>query len=201
MRIVGLTGGIASGKTTVSEAFATLGVPIIDTDRIARELTEPDQPAFHDIVRYFRADSLNPDGTLDRAWLRQHIFNDDTARHLLEVILHPPIYATVQQRLQALRQQAQAPYVVVVIPLLAEHPEYLELLDRVVVVDVPEAVQRERLMARDGGDAQQVEQILAAQVNRAQRLSLADDIIDNQADPAAIARRVAELDHYYRQIQ
>ncbi len=199
MRVVGLTGGIASGKTTVSDAFAALGIPIIDTDRIARELTEPDQPAFHDIVRYFRADSLNPDGTLDRAWLRRHIFSDDTARHLLEVILHPPIYAAVDQRLQALRLQAQAPYVVVVIPLLAEHPEYLELLDRVLVVDVPEAVQRERLMARDGSDAQQIEQILAAQASRTQRLSLADDVIDNQTDPAAITRRVAELDQQYRQ--
>lgn len=201
MLIVGLTGGIASGKTTVSKAFATLGVPIIDTDVIARELTEPGQPAFHDILRYFRVNSINPDGTIDRAWLRQHVFEDETARHLLEVILHPPIYAEVCQRLDQLKPHCQAEYAVVVIPLLAEHPRYLELLDRVLVVDVPQRVQHTRLMARDQITAAQADRMLASQANRNQRLAIADDILDNSSDSTDIETQVAALDRYYRQLK
>ncbi len=201
MLIVGLTGGIASGKTTVSQTFAAFGVPIVDTDVIARELTEPGQPAFHDILNYFGVNSINPDGTIDRAWLRQHIFEEETARHLLEVILHPPIYAEVCQRLDQLKQHRQTEYAVVVIPLLAEHPRYLELLDRVLVVDVPQSVQHARLMARDQITAAQADQMLASQANRDQRLAIADDILDNSSDSKDIEAQVAALDRHYRQLK
>ena len=201
MIVVGLTGGIASGKTTVSSAFAERGVPIIDTDLIARELVEPDKPAFHDIVNYFRPNSLLPNGQIDRAWLRQHIFADETARRLLEAILHPPIYETVCQRLEALRTgTTHEAYVIVVIPLLAEHPEYLKLLDRVLVVDTPEDEQRQRLIARDGVSQAEAQQILAQQASRQQRLAIASETIDNSADAAALPLQVATLDQYYRQI-
>lgn len=201
MVTVGLTGGIASGKTTVSHAFAALGVPIIDTDIIARELTEPEQPAFHDILNYFGVNSINPDGTIDRAWLRQHIFEEETARHLLEVILHPPIYAEVCQRLDHLKQHRQTEYAVVVIPLLAEHPQYLKLLDRVLVVDAPQSVQHARLITRDQITAAQADQMLASQASRDQRLAIADDILDNSSDSTDIAAQVAALDRYYRQLK
>lgn len=195
MRVIGLTGGIASGKTLVSDAFAALGVPIIDTDVIARDLVKPGRPALAEIVRRFGSDCLQADGSLNRRLLRDRVFADASTRRRLEAILHPRIRTTVRQQLHQLHA---APYAIVVIPLLAESSDYLTLLDRVLVVDVPESVQCERVMARDGIDAGQAERILAAQANRKARLACADDILDNTGTPADLAARVSELDQSYR---
>lgn len=195
MRVIGLTGGIASGKTTVSDTFAAHGVPIIDTDLIARELVAPGQPALGEIVACFGPECLQADGHLDRHYVRRIVFADPTARRRLEAILHPRIRATVRQRLNRL---GEPPYTMVVIPLLAENPDYLCLLDRVLVVDVPETVQQQRLMNRDDIDSVQAERMLAAQTDRRARLAIADDVIDNTGDVMSLRARVAELDQQYR---
>lgn len=193
MRVIGLTGGIGSGKTAASDAFARHGVPIIDTDAIARELVRPDRPALAEIARRFGADCLRPDGELDRRALRRRVFDDPQARRDLEAILHPLIRAEVQARIAAL----DTPYCLVVVPLLAENPDFRNLMDRVLVVDVPEVKQIERVMRRDGVDEAQARAVLAAQAERADRLAIADDIIDNSADPAALETQVAELHTRY----
>lgn len=193
MLTVGLTGGIGSGKTAVSDAFARRGVPVIDTDLIARELVGPGEPALAAIVRRFGADCLTPDGELDRRRLRRIVFDDESARRDLEAILHPLIRAAVRERIARLA----APYALVVIPLLAENPAFRELLDRVLVVDVPEAVQLARVMARDAMDEAQTRRMLAAQADRTRRLAIADDTIDNSGSPADLEHRVATLHRRY----
>lgn len=193
MRVIGLTGGIGSGKTAASDAFARHGVPVIDTDDIARELVQPGRPALAEITRRFGADCLNSDDGLDRRALRQRVFADPRARRDLEAILHPRIRAEVQARIAAL----DAPYCLVVVPLLVEHPEFRSLMDRILVVDVPEVQQIERVMRRDGVDETQARAVLAAQVDRMDRLAIADDLIDNSADPAALETQVATLHARY----
>lgn len=193
MLIVGLSGGIGSGKTAVSAAFARRGVPIIDTDVLARELVEPGQPALAEIVQRFGSQCLTAGGQLDRRSLRQQVFADAGARQALEAILHPRIRAAVQAQLATL----DAPYCLVVIPLLAENPGFRTLLDRVLVVDVAPELQRQRVMARDGIDANQAQAMLAAQASRAQRLAIADDVIDNSGNLAALDPQVAALHRQY----
>jgi len=190
---IGLTGGVGSGKSTVANLFAAHGAPVIDTDLIARELVAPGQPALAEIAARFGAEALNADGTLNRPGLRRRIFADETARKALEGILHPRIRAEVQRRLAAL----EAPYAIVVIPLLVETGAYDALLDRVLVVDVPESIQLERLMARDGMDEPLTRAMLAAQAIRAARLARADDVIDNSGAPGALAPQVERLHRLY----
>lgn len=193
---VGLTGGIASGKSAVAERFAARGIVVVDADVAAREVVEPGQPALQDIVGAFGADVLRGDGTLDRAALRRHVFGDDAARRTLEAILHPRIRAQIHE--DALK--AAGPYVIVAVPLLAEvggRTAY-PWLARILVVDVPREVQRERLMARDDIDAALAEQMLAAQVDRRTRLGIADDILVNDGTLAALDAQVAALDRRYR---
>lgn len=198
MLIIGLTGGVASGKSTVADLFATHGAPIIDTDLIARELVAPGQPALAKIAERFGPDALNSDGSLNRPWLRRRIFADDGARRQLEDILHPRIRAEVQQRLEALRQRTPSPsYALVVIPLLVETGAYDALLDRVLVVDVPEDLQLERLMMRDGVEEPLARAMLAAQVSRKARLARADDVIDNRGAPKALVEHVERLHRLY----
>lgn len=192
MLIIGLTGGIGSGKTAVSDRFAHQGVPIIDTDRLARELVEPGQPALAEIVAAFGDDSLERDGRLHRAYLRLRVFADPAGRRRLEAILHPRIRALARERLARLT----APYGLLVIPLLAE-TGMTDLVDRVLVVDAPEVEQVRRVMARDGMDELQARRILAAQAERSQRLALADDIIENDGDLAALDQQVAALHQQY----
>lgn len=190
---IGLTGGVASGKSTVAALFAAHGAPIIDTDLIARELVAPGQPALAEIAERFGPEALSADGTLDRPWLRRRIFADDAARKALEEVLHPLIRAGVQRRLETL----EAPYALVVIPLLVETTSYDALLDRVLVVDVPEAIQLERLMARDGMDESLARAMLAAQASRQARLARADDVLDNNGPPEALAPQVERLHRLY----
>jgi len=189
---VGLTGGIASGKSTVADLFAGLGVPVIDTDVIARQVVEPGKPALAEIVSAFGKDILTDDGRLDRGAMRRIVFADDARRRQLEAILHPRI------RTEALAQAATAggPYQVIVVPLLAESP-MKNSMDRILVVDVPESVQLDRLLARDSESREQASRIIAAQVSRADRLAIADDVIRNDGALADTERQVQDLHQRY----
>lgn len=193
MLIIGLTGGLASGKSTVAERFAARGVPIIDTDIIARELVEPGQPALEKIRAAFGPDVLTAGGRLDRAWLKQLVFADPDLRQQLEDILHPLIHQDVVSRLPAL----QGAYCLIVAPLLVESAQAYPL-DRVLLVDVPEALQRQRAAARDGLNPDLISAILASQASRAQRLALANDVIVNDEDLAHLDAEVARLDAFYK---
>lgn len=193
MFTVGLTGGIGSGKSTVADCFASHGVPVIDTDVIARELTSGGE-ALAQIRAVFGDAVMQADGTLDRAVLRRRVFADSAARRQLEAILHPRIRQAVERTLATLT----APYVLVVIPLLVETGGYRDLLDRVLVVDCPEDVQIARVMARSGLTRDEVRAVLAAQAGRAERLAVADDVIVNIASPEALRAEVATLHRRYQ---
>ena len=190
--IVAVTGGIASGKSAVTARFEQLGVPVIDADLIARELVEPGDVALAEIVQRFGAGVLDAEGRLDRRQLRQHIFSDAGARGDLEAILHPRIRERMRERALA----AAAPYVVLAIPLLTAGSRY-PFIDRVLVVDVPEAVQIERLTRRDGVDEASARAALAAQIGRTERRALADDVVDNSGSLASLAAAVDALHARY----
>ena len=190
--IVGLTGGIASGKTAVSDRFAALGVPVIDTDLIARELVQPGEPALERIVAAFGAGVLDADGALDRRRLRDIVFADPGARTRLEAILHPEIRRVALER----ARRVAAAYCIVVIPLLAEKSGFPGL-DRVLVVDVDPATQVERVMARDRVTGDQARSVLAAQCAREARLAIADDVIDNSGSLDELDRQVAAVHRKY----
>jgi dephospho-CoA kinase len=193
---VGLTGGIASGKSTVARLFAARGVPVIDTDDLAREVVAPGSEGLAAVMARFGAGVIAPDGSLDRRALRRIVFESESesrnARRDLEAITHPRIRALLQQRAQA----AGGAYQIWVIPLLVEGNGRVQV-DRVLLVDCPEALQIERVMRRDGSSREQAEAILAAQASRAARLSAADDVIVNDGDPARLEARVAELHQAY----
>lgn len=199
MLIVGLTGGIASGKTLVSERFAALGVSVIDSDALAREVVEPGSEGLAAVVEAFGREFLDAAGALDRAGLRQRIFNDDEARQRLEGILHPRIAALRDERLEAARQAGQA-YSINAVPLLIE-TGLDQQCDRVLVVDTPESMQVRRLQARDGSDEAEARAILARQSPRWTRLQRADDVIDNSDDvppDIGLEPQVRALDRKYR---
>jgi len=193
---IGLTGGIGSGKSTVAQAFAALGVPLLCTDTIARELVEPGQPALGEIVARFGAGILRADGQLGRTALRQIVFADETSRRELESVLHPRIHDAVLARISA---HTDAPYMVIDIPLLAETgAAYRPLLDRILVVDCDAATRRQRVMLRDGATAEQVDAMMATQASDADRLAFADDILVNRGSPGELAEQVSALDRRYR---
>jgi dephospho-CoA kinase len=193
MRRIGLTGGVASGKTTVAKLFAAAGAVVLDTDVIAREVVEPGEPALAALVESLGDEILGTGGRLDRALLRRRVFGDETLRRTVESILHPAILAKLG------RQAADAggPYQVLVIPLLVES-DLAGIVDRVLVVDCPVERQIERLMQRDGETREGAGAMLAAQVSREARLAAADDVIVNDGTLADLAARVAELDRKYR---
>ncbi|WP_018078123.1 dephospho-CoA kinase [Thiobacillus denitrificans] len=194
MFTVGLTGGIGSGKSTVADCFAAHGVPVIDTDVIARDLTAPGGAALEAIRAVFGETVMRADGTLDRAALRRRVFADTGERRRLEAILHPRIRRAVEQARAALT----ASYVLIVIPLLVETDGYRDLLNRVLVVDCPEELQIARVMARSGLARDEVVAMLAAQAGRVQRLAAADDVIVNTASPEALRSPVAALHRRYQ---
>ena len=173
---VALTGGIASGKTTVANLFAAHGVPLVDTDLIAREVVEPGQPALAAVVAAFGSDVLDQEGRLDRRRLREIVFGDAAARRRLEAILHPAIRAEMER--QSAAAADAGPYQILVIPLLVEGGRR-DHVDRVLVVDTPESVQVARLMARDAVTREQAEASLRAQAARTARLDFADDVVTN----------------------
>lgn len=192
---VGLTGGIACGKTTVADMFAALGAQIIDTDELARDLVEPGEPALESVIEHFGSTILDDDGRLDRRALRRLVFSDPEKRHLLEQILHPAI----RQRMIESSAIVRGPYQVLVIPLLVEsHSD--GHVDRVLVVDCGEEVQLRRLMNRDHESRETAENMLAAQISRQDRLDHADDIIDGGSGLEALQQRVKQLDQYYREL-
>ena len=192
---VGLTGGIASGKTTVADIFAALGAHIIDTDELAREVVEPGEPALESVIEHFGSSILDDDGRLDRRALRRLVFSDPEKRHLLEQILHPAIRKRMDESGAVLR----GPYQILVIPLLVEsHSD--GHVDRVLVVDCDEEVQIRRLMNRDSESREHAEEMLATQISRQQRLEHADDIIDGGTSLEALQQRVKQLDEYYREL-
>lgn len=190
--VVGLTGGIASGKSTVAEHFAALGVPVIDADAVSREVVAPGEPALAQLVTTFGEDILTPAGELDRARLREAAFSDDAHRRQLEAILHPAIGERMQQRIQ----EADSPYVIQMVPLLVETGGH-QHVDRVLVVDAPESTQIERVTARDNVPAEHAEAILRAQADREHRLTHADDVILNDGDPKHLAQWVNQLHQAY----
>ena len=189
---VGLTGGIASGKSIVAGWLEELGAAIVDTDVIAREQTAPGMPALKEIAREFGAELLGDNGALDRARLRQRVFADSEARKRLEAILHPRIRKAAWERAGT----APGSYLVMVIPLLAE-TGFTEGIDRVLVIDAPRELQIERLKARDGAGGRQARAILAAQANRRQRRAMADDVILNDGSLEALRAKVSEIHRRY----
>jgi len=190
---IGLTGGIASGKSSVSEAFLALGVPVIDADAIARELVEPGEPLQVAVVKEFGAGILDRDGHLDRRALRQLVFKDPERRARLNAILHPAIW----ERLAARAAAANHPYVVLEVPLLLETGSG-DRVDRVLVVDCPEEEQLRRLIRRDKETEAGARAILAAQASRRTRLAAADDVLDNGGGRDELRAKVAALDRNYR---
>jgi dephospho-CoA kinase len=198
---VGLTGGIGSGKSEVAERFARFGVEIIDTDRIAHELTAPNGAALSAIVAEFGAAMLNGAGALDRIAMRLRVFADPLALKKLEAILHPMIRVESMRRLQAVSQSATVPYALLVVPLLVENlAAYRSLLDRIAVVECDESQQLERTAARPGLDAKQAQAILAAQASSASRRAIADDLIDNRSDLGSLDEQVGRLHSVYLEL-
>lgn len=187
-----LTGGIASGKSAVSACFEKLGVPVVDTDIIARQVVEPGSPALERIARELGAGFLDKDGGLNRTKMRQAIFSDPDLKSRLEAILHPLIGKEVLRQVN----QLVSPYCIIVIPLFAESSAYA-WIDRVLVVDVTEDAQIERVMARDGISRDQARAILNAQASRQDRLALADDILDNSGSLSELPERVKALHEKY----
>jgi dephospho-CoA kinase len=192
--VVGLTGGIGSGKSAVADAFAALGIDVTDTDRLAHALTEPGRAGHAAVLAEFGPECRRPDGTLDRARLRERVFADADARARLEAILHPLIRAAARAEVAHWR----GPYGLLVVPLLLERGGLSGVVDRVLVVDCAEDEQVRRVVTRSGLAPGEVRAIMATQLPRAERLARADDVIDNSGPLSAIARNVAELDRRYR---
>ena len=185
---VGVTGGIGSGKTALTDWLSEQGIVIVDADRVAREVVQPGTPALKAIIDAFGEQYLTQDGNLDRAAMRQLVFGDEEKRLLLESITHPQIREALWDQLQ----RADSAYVVLSSPLLLESGQS-EMVDVSVVVDVPEEMQIQRTMARDANDKALVEKIMAAQMRRQKRLELADIVVDNSGDLSALHDRAALL--------
>lgn len=192
MLVIGLTGGIGSGKSTVTELFTQLTVPVIDTDIVSRDVVLPNSPAMKEIKAAFGEHYVKADGRLDRDAMRQLVFNDEQAREKLEAILHPRIRKLVWVWVE----QQQAPYCIVVVPLLFERG-WSEYFDRILVVDAEEDVQIERTMHRDHLSKEEVKAIMRSQISRQQRLEAADDIIKNHLKEADLQRQVQQLHQNY----
>jgi len=193
--VVGISGGIGSGKTTVTDLFAKYAVEVIDADLIAREVVEPGTPALKAIVDKFGQSVLDKSGHLDRAKLRTLVFNDSEVKNWLNQLLHPAI--RLQMLLQT--QQAKSIYCLLSVPLLVEN-KLFEQVDRVVIVDVDEQTQLQRTLLRDKTNEQQIRSIMNAQATRQQRLAVADDVIDNNGKADDLAKQVAQLHKNYLQL-
>jgi dephospho-CoA kinase len=195
MFVVGLTGGIGSGKSAAADAFAALGVAVVDTDAIAHELTQPGGAAMPAIRSLFGDAFIAASGALDRAKMRERVFSDPGAKRSLEQLLHPMIRDESSKQIAA----AKGPYVVHVIPLLLESKDYRSRMQRVLVVDCPETLQIERVRARSGLSEDEVRAIMRTQASRAERLAAADDVIDNSGPIDAMRKQVSALHLKYRQ--
>ena len=192
MLVVGLTGGIGSGKSTVAELFAKHGIPIIDADVVAREVTQPDKPAFARIVTHFGDDILLKNGNLDRAKLRRLIFNDPNQRFWLEKLLHPQIREEMQQQIKTMTGS----YCIAVIPLLLE-AEFYAFINRILVIDAPESMQIQRVMSRDNLPLSDIESIIKSQAHRQDRRAKAHDVITNDGTLENLIPQVNKLHALY----
>ncbi|MEM1262340.1 MAG: dephospho-CoA kinase [Pseudomonadota bacterium] len=190
--VVGLTGGVASGKTLASNRFARHGVSVVDTDLLARDIVEPGQPALADIAERFGPAVIGDGGRLNRRVLRERVFADPRERQALEAITHPRIRARAVEQIAA----TTGLYCVLVVPLLVESP-LRDDVDRILVIDCPIALQRERLMARDNVDAKLADAMLAAQISREERRRAADDLVVNDRSPEKLEREIDALHHFY----
>ena len=191
--VVGLTGGIGSGKSAAATAFAQLGAGVVDTDAIAHELTGPNGAAVAEVGRIFGTEFVSESNAMNRGKMRDLVFRDPSQKKRLEALLHPMIRAESQRRITA----SSAPYVVHVVPLLIESPDYRQRVQRVLVVDCPEALQAERVRARSGLSSEQVTAIIKSQVSREKRLGAADDVIDNSGPIDALQQQVKTLHEKY----
>jgi dephospho-CoA kinase len=197
MLIIGLTGGIGSGKSTVARLFADKGIPVLDADIIARNLTQPGEPALVAIVEHFGIHVLHKDGNLNRAKLRDFIFQNPAERRWLEQLLHPLIRDKLSQELAGISASGnKAPYCIIVIPLLLETEAY-PFIDRILVVDAPEHLQIERVSIRDSTLAANAKAIVSTQLDRQERLKRADDVIINDSTQAALGPQVDKLHNEY----
>ncbi len=192
MFVIGVTGGIGSGKSAATEHFASLGIEVVDADLASRTIVEPGKPALTEIVKHCGESILNADGTLDRAALRQRIFADPSERTWLEGLTHPLIRKEIQEGLA----NAQSPYVILSSPLLIESGQS-QLCSRILVIDVPEALQLARTVARDNNSPEQVKAIIAAQASRKQRLEKADDVVQNDQSLAELHDALDQLHQKY----
>ena len=189
---IGLTGGIGSGKSTVSKIFQQINIPVIDADEIAHQLVAVGQPALTKIQQEYGSNILNPDGTLNRKQLKELIFSDDLQKQKLEAILHPLIYQSIQKQINALN----TPYCIICIPLLFE-ADMTNLVDRILVVDCPVEVQIKRLLKRDNMTIERIQSIIDSQVSQAFRKKMADDLIDNNKNNENLADQIKKLHNYY----
>ena len=191
--VIGLTGGIGSGKTSAAKFFTTVGTDVIDTDKIARELTQPQGAAISSIQKSFGKNFITANGELDRKKMRDLVFSDGTSRRQLEAILHPLI-RTETARLTTL---ASSPYIVIVVPLLLETGGYREKVQRILVVDCNEEIQAARAIIRSGLNEQEVHAIMTTQISRQERLKQADDVIVNDMDILHLQKQVEILHRKY----
>jgi len=191
--VIGVTGGIGSGKSTVAEFLQAQGAAVVDTDHIAHALTAPGGAAISAIAAEFGAEFITPQGAMDRVRMRQLVFSDNSAKSRLEQILHPLIRQQVEQQLQ----QAQGCYTLLLVPLLVETGAYRQLLDRTLVVDLPETLQISRTMARSGLSEAEVKAIMARQASRDERLQAADDIVSNDTDLKSLQQQLLTLHQRY----
>lgn len=200
MLVIALTGGIGSGKSTVSKIFEHKNIPVIDTDVISREIVEPEKPAYTEILNLFGSQALDSTQNINRNYLRDIIFSDPAKKQQLENILHPIIWKEVLSQINSFESSGNIPYCIVVVPLLFETSDsYKNIIkfDRSLVIDVPESVQIQRVMLRDNGNKEIVEAIMKNQVSRKIRLDLADDIIANTDNLKALENAVEKIHQYY----
>jgi len=197
MLVIALTGGIGSGKTTVTEIFKSKNIPIIDTDIIARQIVEPDKPAYIEIIHQFGDSILDENKNINRQKLRAQIFNFPEKRKQLENILHPLIWDYVRSAIDSLQSAISIPYCIIVVPLLFETKQIPIKIDRVLVIDTPESLQIKRTKERDNCNSEQVENIMQAQVSRQSRLKLADDIVVNEGNIESLKGDIESLHQQY----
>ena len=190
--IVGLTGGIGSGKTLVSDLFAERGIDVIDADIIAREVVEPGEPALQAIIDKFGSGIVDDNQQLNRTALRQKVFSDPALKEWLNQLLHP----LIRQRMMQQTRDAQSPYCILAVPLLVENA-MTSMVDSVLVVDVEESLQMQRASSRDQQDQEQIRKIMAAQASRSQRLAVADEVIDNNGSVSETTTQVNRLNDFY----
>jgi len=192
---IGLTGGIGSGKSAACEIFSELGVPVIDADNIAHSLVKPGMPAFKEIIKMFGNEVISSDGTLDRKIIRNSIFANQIDRKKLEDLLHPAVYREIAVQVETINSK----YCIISIPLLLE-TDASKTVDRILVIDAPRELQLERALNRDKTNKSDIDAIIDSQISRKDRLSAADDIVDNKGDIDNLRKRIRDLHEFYLSI-